>query len=138
LSLGRPPRPRQQDLWASPADLPRSPGHAFYDALNRLLAEAGFDAHAEDLCRPHYADGAGRESIPPGVYFRMLLVGYFEGLDSQRAIAWRCAPTLSLRHFPGVPLSGATPDPSSLTRIRQRPPLDVHDRVFTFVLKVAH
>src|SRR5262245_5612917 len=138
MSMGRRPPHHQQELWASAADLPRSPGHAFYDALNGLLAEAGFDAHAEELCRPHYADGVGRESIPPGVYFRMLFVGYFEGLDSQRAIAWRCADSLSLRAFLGVPLSEATPDHSSLTRIRQRLPLDVHDRVFVFVLKVAH
>src|SRR3954469_6728153 len=137
MSMGRRPAQRQQDFWSPPADLPPSPGHAFYDKLNALLAEAGFDRFVEDLCRPHYADGAGRESVPPGVYFRMLFVGYFEGLDSQRAIAWRCADSLSLRTFLGVPLTEPTPDHSSLTKIRQRLPLDVHERVFLHVLTIA-
>src|SRR4051812_44437423 len=138
MSMGRRPEVQQHELWVPTADLPQSPGHAFYDKLNLLLHEAGFDRFAEDLCRSHYADGVGRESIPPGVYFRMLLVGYFEGLDSQRAIAWRCADSLSLRAFLGVPLGEGTPDHSSLTKIRQRLPLDVHEHVFTFVLGIAH
>jgi transposase len=127
----------QGEFWVPTAALPQSPGHVFYDRLNALLAEAHFDAHVEDLCRDYYADGTGRVSLPPGVYFRMLLVGYFEGLDSQRAIAWRCADSLSLRAFLGIPLSEATPDHSSLTKIRQRLPLDVHERVFIFVLQLA-
>jgi transposase len=137
MSMGRRRAEQQAELWVATAELPRSPGHAFYDRLNRLLAEAGFDAHVEGICQAHYADGAGRESIPPGVYFRMLLVGYFEGLDSQRAIAWRCSDSLSLRSFLGTPLSEATPDHSSLTRIRQRLPLNVHEEVFAFVLAAA-
>jgi transposase len=137
MSMGRRPEHHQADLWIPTADLPVSPGHAFYDRLNALLAEAGFDDHVEELCRPHYADGKGRDSIPPGVYFRMLLVGYFEGLDSQRGIAWRCADSLSLRAFLGIALSEATPEHSSLTKIRQRLPLDVHQRVFVFVLHIA-
>jgi transposase len=137
MGMGRRPQHQQADLWVTAADLPHSPGHAFYDTLNTLLAEAGFDRFAEDLCRPYYADGQGRDSIPPGVYFRMLFVGYFEGLDSQRGIAWRCSDSLSLRAFLGVPLTEPTPDHSSLTRIRQRLPLDVHERVFVHVLKVA-
>jgi transposase len=136
MSMGR-RQPQQAELFVASADLPRSPGHAFYDRLNRLLGEAGFDAHVEGLCQAHYAEGAGRESIPPGVYFRMLLVGYFEGLDSQRAIAWRCSDSLSLRAFLGTPLADSTPDHSSLTRIRQRLPLGVHEEVFTFVLAEA-
>jgi transposase len=135
--MGRRKAERQQSLWVPADELPRSPGHAFYDQLNRLLAEAGFDRYVEDLCRPHYAENVGRESIPPGVYFRMLLVGYFEGIGSQRGIAWRCADSLALRDFLGVPLSQATPDHSSLTRVRQRLPLDAHERVFVFVLQVA-
>lgn len=135
--MGRRPTEQQAELWVTTADLPLSPGHVFYDKLNTLLAQAGFDRHLEELCQPHYADGIGRESIPPGVYFRMLLVGYFEGLDSQRAIAWRCSDSLSLRAFLGLPLSEATPDHSSLTKIRQRLPLDVHERVFLFVLGLA-
>ena len=137
MSMGRRPTEQQTDLWVPTADLPRSPGHVFYDKLNRLLAEADFDPYVEDLCQPFYADGFGRESIPPGIYFRMLFVGYFEGLGSQRAIAWRCSDSLSLRAFLGVSLNEATPDHSSLTKIRQRLPLHVHERVFTFVLKVA-
>ena len=138
MSMGRRREAQQQDLWVAATELPRSPGHAFYDRLNALLAEAGFDRHAEGLCQGHYADGVGRESVPPGVYFRMLFLGYFEGLDSQRAIAWRCSDSLPLRAFLGVGLAEATPDHSSLTRIRQRLPLEVHERVFLFVLTVAH
>ena len=137
MSMGRRPTEQQSDLWIPTADLPRSPGHVFYDKLNRLLTEAAFDPYVENLCQPFYADGLGRESIPPGIYFRMLFVGYFEGLGSQRAIAWRCSDSLSLRAFLGVSLNEATPDHSSLTKIRQRLPLHVHERVFTFVLKVA-
>jgi transposase len=137
VGMGHRPTERQANLWAATTDLPQSPGHAFYDKLNTLLAEARFDSYAEDLCRPYYADGQGRDSIPPGVYFRMLFVGYFEALDSQRAIAWRCSDSLSLRAFLGVPLIEPTPDHSSLTRIRQRLPLDVHERVFLHVLRIA-
>ena len=103
----------------------------------RAPYEQGFDRFAETLCQQYYADGEGRPSIAPGVYFRMLFVGYFEGLDSQRAIAWRCSDSLSLRAFLGTPLDEATPDHSSLTRIRQRLPLDVHERVFVHVLQLA-
>jgi transposase len=137
MSMGRRPSELQPELWVPTIDLPQSPGHAFYDKLNQLLHEAGFDRFAEDLCREHYADGIGRESIPPGVYFRMLFVGYFEGLDSQRAIAWRCSDSLSLRAFLGTPLAEATPDHSSLTRIRRRLPLDIHEQVFIHVLRIA-
>jgi len=137
MGMGRRPQHQQADLWVTSADLPHSPGHAFYDKLNTLLAESDFDRYVEDLCRPYYTQGQGRDSIPPGVYFRMLFVGYFEALDSQRAIAWRCSDSLSLRAFLGVPLTEPTPDHSSLTRIRQRLPLDVHERVFLHVLTVA-
>jgi transposase len=137
MSMGRWQAEHQTDLWVPTAELPQSPGHVFYDKLNALLAQAGFDRHAEELCQPYYTEGVGRESIPPGVYFRMLLVGYFEGLDSQRAIAWRCSDSLSLRAFLGFPLSEATPDHSSLTKIRQRLPLAAHEEVFVFVLKLA-
>jgi transposase len=137
MSMGRRQAEQQPELWVPTAELPRSPGHVFYEKLNRLLAEAGFDRHVEELCQPYYADGVGRESIPPGIYFRMLLVGYFEGLGSQRGIAWRCADSLSLRDFLGVPWNEATPDHSSLTKIRQRLPLAVHEQVFVFVLQLA-
>jgi transposase len=117
--------------------LPRSPGHVFYQKLNCLLAEAGFDPWVEKLCEPHYADGRGRPGIPPGTYFRMLLVGYFEGIGSQRGIAWRCSDSLSLRDFLAVPLGEDSPDHSSLSVIRNRLPLDVHTAVFQWILGLA-
>ena len=111
-----------------------SPGHPFYDKLNRVLSEGGFDAWVEKECAGRYAAGKGRPSIPPGVYFRMLLIGHFEGLGEDRAIAWRCADSLSLRTFLGYGLDEATPDHSSLSRIRDRLPVKVHRKVFSFVL----
>ena len=134
MSLGHRDESQQQDLWVPTHKLPRSPGHPFYRALNGCLSKAGFDRFVEDLCAAHYAETLGRPSIPPGVYFRMLLVGYFEGIGSQRGIAWRCADSFSLREFLGVPLGERTPEHSSLTRIRQRLPLQVHLEVFRFVL----
>jgi hypothetical protein len=97
---------RQEPLFIATDQLAPAPGHPFYQRLNALLAEAGFDRWLEQRCREYYEqdEPRGRKSIPPGVYFRMLLVGYFEGLDSQRGIAWRCADSLALRQFLGVPL----------------------------------
>lgn len=136
MALGR-RKPAQQPLWVANGELPRSPGHPFYAALNRLLAEAGFDRFVEQMCAPYYADNVGRPGIAPGVYFRMLLVGYFEGLGSQRGIAWRCSDSLSLREFLGLAPSQPSPDHSSLTVIRQRLPLEVHEQVFVAVLAIA-
>jgi transposase len=129
--------PEQSGMWVATHELPRSPGHIFYEKLNEVLEKGGFDHFVEELCEPYYANGEGRPSIQPGVYFRMLFVGYFEGLSSQRGIAWRCADSLSLRSFLGVALTGQPPEHSSLTRIRKRLPEDVFEQVFTFVLKVA-
>lgn len=137
MAMGRRQQQRQADLWIATTDLPRSAGHVFYDKLNGLLAGSGFDRFVESLCQPYYADGLGRESIPPGTYFRMLFVGYFEELNSQRAIAWRCGDSLSLRAYLGIALHEATPDHSSLTVIKRRLPLAVHEQVFAFVLRVA-
>src|SRR5690242_21959095 len=95
MALGKRKR-EQQSAWVATTDLPRSPGHPFYRKLNQLLAEARFDDWIEDLCRPYYVEGRGRPSIPPGVYFRMILVGFFEGVSSQRGIAWRCSDSRSL------------------------------------------
>jgi transposase len=136
MALGK-RKDEQQELWIATTDLPKSSGHPFYKALNRLLAEADFDRFAEALCEPYYAQGVGRPGIPPGVYFRMLMVGYFEGIGSQRGIAWRCSDSLSLRAFLGVGPIGSTPDHSSLTVIRKRLPLDVHEQVFAKVLAIA-
>ena len=137
MALGKRETERQEDLFVLADRLPRSPGHVFYQKLNRLLVEAGFDAWVQALCEPFYADGRGRPGIPPGTYFRMLLVGYFEGIGSQRGIAWRCADSLSLRDFLGIPLGKDSPDHSSLSVIRLRLPLEVHQEVFTWILRVA-
>ena len=94
MAMGKRDTEQQQDLFITHDRLPRSPGHVFYRKLNQLLAEGGFDGWIEALCEPHYCRGRGRPSIPPGVYFRMLLVGYFEGIGSQRGIAWRCSDSL--------------------------------------------
>ncbi len=137
MALGRRKNERQQDFWVATTELPRSEGHVFYQKLNQLLREAGFDEYVETLCKPYYHDTMGRPGIPPGTYFRMLLVGYFEGIGSQRGIAWRCADSLSLREFLSIPLFENTPDHSSLTRVRDRLPLSIHQQVFQFVLQVA-
>lgn len=137
MALGRRKTERQDAFWVAAGDLPRSEGHVFYRKLNRLLGEAGFDEFVETLCEPHYHKSQGRPGIPAGIYFRMLLVGYFEGIGSQRGIAWRCGDSLSLREFLGIPLTEETPDHSSLTRIRNRLPLEVHAAVFQFVLQMA-
>ena len=141
MALGK-RKTEQQGLWIATTDLPKSPGHPFYRKLNQLLADADFDRWIENLCQPHYAAIMGRPSIPPGVYFRMILVGYFEGLSSQRGIAWRCGAwrcgdSRSLAEFLGVAPDRTTPDHSSMTRTHQRLPLEIHEQVFTFVLKIA-
>jgi transposase len=127
---------RQPDFWIPTSDLARSPGHPFYEELNRVLRAASFDKFVEGRCAQFYAANKGRPGIAPGVYMRMLLIGFFEGIDSERGIAWRCADSLSLRSFLGYEMSQATPDHSSLSRIRQRLDVEVHEEVFTFVLKV--
>jgi transposase len=124
----------QRELLIGWHEVPTGPGHIFYDRLNAVLDRAGFDRRVEALCQPHYAAQAGRPSVPPGRYFRMLFVGYFEGLDSERGIAWRCADSLSLRQFLQLGASEAVPDHSTLSRTRARLPLEVHDAVFALVL----
>jgi transposase len=139
MAMGRRRPETQESLFIATDRLPKAAGHPFYERLNQLLAEAGFDRWIEDRCRPYYAaDGvAGRPSIPPGVYFRMLLVGYFEGIDSQRGIAWRCADSLGLRRFLGLSLEESSPDHSTLTLTRKRLPPEVFEEVFRFVLSIA-
>lgn len=136
MGLGRRRESRQQELWIAADQLSRTPRHVFYEKLNRLLAKARFDAWIEERCRPYYAED-GRCSIPPGVYFRMVLVGYFEGIDSQRGIAWRCADSRSLQAFLGYGPTEETPDHSSLTKIRLRLPEELYAEVFQFVLKLV-
>jgi len=96
MGMGRRSECHQPEWWVATAQRPQSPGHVFYDQLHALLAEAGCDRHVEDLCQPYDAEGVGRDALPPGVYCRMLLVGYFEDLDSQRGIAWKCSASLLL------------------------------------------
>src|SRR3954464_9913665 len=130
---------RQESLFITTVRLVPSAGHPFYQTLNALLAEADFDRWIERRCVTYYERGEkrGQPSVPPGVYFRMLLVGYFEGIDSHRGIAWRCADSLSLRQFLGVPLDEGTPDHSTLTNTRKRLPPGVFEEVFQFVLSIA-
>lgn len=136
MALGRQSRERQEEFWVVRQELPKSAGHPFYCRLNDLLREAAFDEFVEDLCEPYYAEN-GRPSIPPGRYYRMLFVGYFEGIGSQRGIAWRCSDSLSLREFLGLAVHQSSPDHSSMTRIRNRLPLEVDYTVFRFVLMLA-
>ena len=129
-------RQRQEDLWVATGSLVQTPGHAFYDRLNEVLAGGRFDARVEHLCRRYYQGPKGRPSIAPGVYFRMLLVGFFEGIESERGIAWRVADSLSLRKFLGYGLDETTPDHSTLSRTRRLMWLSTHQAVFDWVLKL--
>jgi len=134
MALGK-RKPQQDELFIPTAKVASGPGHPFYSKLNQVLADAGFDEFVEKLCAPYYKEG-GRPGIPPGVYFRMVLIGYFEGLDSQRGIAWRCADSLGLRTFLGITITEDTPVHASMTIIRQRLPESVFDKVFVFVLSL--
>ncbi|MCH8095209.1 MAG: transposase [Chloroflexi bacterium] len=122
-------------MWVATEDLPKSAGHPFYERLNRVLDDAGFDAFVEEQCAPFYAATVGRPSLAPGRYFRLLLLGYFEGLDSERAIAWRAADSLSIRAFLDFALHEAPPDHSTLSRTRRLIDLETHQAVFTWVLQ---
>jgi len=125
----------QEDLFITHQQL-RAQSHPYYQALNRILAEKGFDRYAEATCARFYAKKMGRPSLAPGVYFRCLLLGYFEGIDSERGIAWRAADSLSLRDFLGIPASKSTPDHSTISKTRKRIDLQAHQAVFTWVLGV--
>jgi len=120
-------------MWVAVKELPKSVSHPFYEKLNGLLAEHGFDEFVEAQCRSFYAEKMGRPSLAPGQYFRLLLLGYFEGLDSERGIAWRAADSLGLRSFLGLALTEAAPDHSTISRTRRLIDLDTHREVFTWV-----
>ena len=122
-------------MWVATADLPKSAGHPFYAQLNRVLDDAGFDTFVEAQCAQFYADGIGRPSLAPGHYVRLLLLGYCEGLDSERAIAWRAADSLSIRQFLDFALHEAPPDHSTLSRTRRLIDVETHQAVFTWVLQ---
>jgi transposase len=134
MALGR-QKERQADLMVGWAELPRSPGHAFYDRLQAILVDTGFDGFVESECAPYYASRRGRPSLPPGRYFRLHLVGYFEGIDSERGLEWRCSDSLSLREFLRLGTTEPVPDHSWLSKTRSRLPLEVHEAVFAWVLE---
>src|SRR5712664_1403598 len=126
----------QAPMWVSTTDLPVSPGHPFYARLNAILDEAGFDRFVEDQCRSFYAPVMGRPSLPPGRYFRLLLLGYFEGLHSERGIAWRAADSLAIRSFLGLGLGEPAPDHSTISRTRRLIDVETHREVFTWVQEI--
>ena len=136
MAMGENSGRQQGEFWVETQRLVQTAGHPFYLRLNQLLKEQGFDAFCAQSCEKFYKDG-GRPSVPPPVYFRMLMIGYFEGLSSERRIAWHCADSLSLRRFLGYELVDLTPDHSTLSRIRQRIDLETHQDVFTWVLKAV-
>src|SRR5229473_2131205 len=123
----------QPPLWVATSDLPTSPGHPFYARLNTILEAEGFDRFVEDQCRRFYAPVMGRPGLEPGRYVRLLLIGYFEGLDSERGIAWRAADSLAVRRFLRLGLEEGAPDHSTISRTRRLIDLETHRAVFTWV-----
>jgi transposase len=134
MAMGKKRKRAQDSMWVATSDLPKSPGHPFYKRLNRVLAANSFDAFVEAACRRFYAAKMGRPSLPPGRYFRLMLLGYFEGLGSERGMAWRAADSLAIRSFLGLELDEAAPDHSTISRTRRLIDLETHERVFTWVL----
>lgn len=129
----------QDGLWVATSELPRSPGHPFYARLNRALESEGFDAFVEARCRRFYAPALGRPSLAPGRYFRLLLVGYFEGLDSERGMAWRAADSLAVRSFLGLGLEEQASDHSTISRTRRLIDVETHREVFGWIQeRLAH
>ncbi len=137
MAMGtRKKRERQEDLWVVRSEVVGTPAHAFYDRLNQILDQHHFDRNVEQLCRRYYQGRLGRPSLTPGVYFRCLLLGYLEGIDSERGIAWRLADSLSLRKFIAYTLTEETPDHSTLSRTRRLYAVETHPAVFRWVLKI--
>jgi transposase len=127
-------RERQADLWYG-GELPTAPGHPFYKRLNEVLDNAKFDSFCETNCATFYHDKLGRPSLPPGQYFRMMMIGFFEGLDSERGIAWRVADSLTLRQFLSLGLDEKTPDHVTISRTRRLINAETHHRIFSWVLE---
>ena len=136
MAMGKRTRHEQGDFWVETASLPPAPAHPFYVQVNQILESQGFDRFVEDLCRKFYADKMGRPSLAPAIYFRLMLIGYLEGIDSERGIAWRLADSLGLRKFLGYSLTDDTPDHSTISRTRRLIDVETHQEVFTWVLKV--
>jgi transposase len=136
MSMGtRKHRQRQEQLWVTHTELASGPGHPFYTRLNELLDQEKFDEFAEQQCAEFYCENNGRPSLPPGTYFRLMLIGYFEGIDSERGIAWRAADSLGLRQFLRIGLDEATPDHSTISRTRRLIAVETHRQVFFWVLE---
>jgi transposase len=129
-------RVRQEGLWTPTAALPVSASHPFYQRLNQILDEKKFDEYVEAICEQFYADEVGRPSLSPGIYFRLLMVGYFEGIDSERGIAWRASDSLSIRSFVRIALDESVPDHSTISRTRRLMDVETHQAVFQWVLAV--
>src|SRR5216683_3008922 len=137
MAMGtRTQREKQEDLWIAHTELASAPGHPFYQRLNELLEAERFDEFVESRCARFYAARFGRPSLTPGIYFRSLLIGYFEGIGAERGIAWRLADSLALRRFVGIALDEYTPDHSTISRTRRLIDLDTHREVFGWVLGV--
>jgi transposase len=135
MAMGtRKDRERQEDLWVAYTDMAVGPGHPFYVRLNEVLDGEGFDGFVEKLCARFYAEKLGRPGLTPGIYFRSLMIGYFEGIESERGIAWRLKDSLSLRGFVGIALDEDTPDHSTISRTRRLIDVETHQRVFSWVL----
>jgi transposase len=132
----------QPALWIAASDLPMSPGHPFYVRLNAMLDAAQFDRFVEAQCAQCYAPVMGRPSLTPGRYFRLLLVGYFEGIDSERGIAWRTADSLAVRSFLGLGLDAPAPDHSTISRTRRLigvgTPRSLQGRVAALIATIIH
>ncbi len=126
---------KQEEIWIANAELACSPGHPFYRRLNELLESEKFDGFVEGLCRKFYAEKMGRPGLVPGIYFRALLIGYFEGIDSERGIAWRLADSLALREFVRIGITESTPDHSTISRTRRLLDVETHREVFGWVLE---
>jgi transposase len=136
MSMGtRKHRQRQEQLWVTHSELATGPGHPFYTRLNELLDEEKFDEFVEEQCAQFYCESNGRPSLSPGTYFRLMLIGYFEGIDSERGIAWRAADSLGLRQFLRIGLDEDTPDHSTISRTRRLIAVETHRQVFFWVLE---
>src|SRR5258705_4287290 len=137
MAMGRrKKRVRQEGLWTPTAALPVSASHPFYERLNQILDEKKFDEFVEAICADFYAGEVGRPGLSPGIYFRLLMVGYFEGIDSERGIAWRASDSLSIRWFVGIALDEGVPDHSTISRTRRLMDVETHQAVFQWVLGV--
>ncbi len=129
-------RQRQEPLWISHNELAKGPAHPFYQRVNELLEAERFDEFAEQECAKFYAENTGRPSLTPGIYFRLLLVGYFEGFDGERGIAWRAADSLGLRKFLGIAIDEDTPEHSTISRTRRLIDVEAHRKVFFWILEL--